>query len=225
MQTKLANNRRDRHEWGFTLVELLIVMSIAAIVVLATLTLYLSLLNNAADQQARMVNQDSARLAIYEMSRYLRAACSSESNLTSLSDAIAVAAPWECVFYADVDSDQAAERVRFFVDNKTLRGQTAEPDLAAHPPTYPVGYETDGTVILSGVQNGEEPVFTYLAYGAEAASLFELEDTSTADLRRKIVAIALRLVVNEEPKTARGQVELVTRVQIRERYDGGLDGG
>ncbi len=221
----MVKRKESRGARGLTIVELMVVIATAGIVMAATLALYLSLLNSAADQQARIVNQDSARLAMYEMSRYLRAACSSESNLTSLSDAIAIAAPEECVFYADIDSDYVAERVRFYVKNKTLRMQTAEPDLTDRPPTYPNGYDTDGVVILSGVQNGDLPVFTYLGYDDHSSSLFELENTSTADLRRKIVAIALRLVVNEEPKTARGQVELSTRVQIRERYSGGLDSG
>ena len=48
--------------------------------------------------------------AINEISRYVRMAESSASNLTSNSDAVAVAQPQELVFYADIDGNGLAEK-------------------------------------------------------------------------------------------------------------------
>jgi len=214
-----------REEGGFTLVELLVVILITGIVAAAILGLYLGVLHASADQSARMQNQDSARIAMYEMSRFIRGACSSDSNLTSVSDSLLLAEPQEFVFFVDVDQDDSAEKVRLYLADTTLRMQTAEPDTSANPPTYPDEYATDSIVILSGVVNAEEPVFTYYGYDDDTAALYEIPAPDSVTLRRAVVAIGLRLTVNERSETARGGVDVSTRVLIRQRYDGGLSGG
>lgn len=213
-----------RRQGGFTLVELLVVVLVAGIMAAAVLGLYVSVFRSSADQSARIQNQDSARLAMYEMSRFIRAACSSDSNLTSISDSLALADPHEFVFFVDLDSDGSAERVRYYLSDTSLRMQTAEPDTGTAPPTYPVEYDMDSVVILDGVRNGADAVFTYFGYDEDTVSLYEIPTPNTEPLRRAVVAIGIELLVNEQPEIARGGVELSTRVQIRQRYDGGLSG-
>jgi K+-sensing histidine kinase KdpD len=197
---------------------------VAAIVAAAVLALYVGLFRSSADQTARMENQDSARLAMYEMSRSIRAACSSDANLTALSDSLVLADPHEFVFFVDIDSDGSAERVRYYLSSTTLRMQTAEPDTSTIPHTYPAGYDTDSVVVLDGVRNGADAVFTYFGVDGDTVSLYEIATPNTEPLRRAVVAIGIQLTVNEKPELARGGVELSTRVQIRQRYDGGLSG-
>lgn len=203
----------------------MVVVLIAGLVAGGVLALYSSAFRTTADQNTRMQSQDSARLAMYEMSRFIRAACSSESNLTSVSDSLVRADPQEFVFFVDLDSDGAAEKARYYLSGTTLRFQTAEPDTSVIPATYPDEYDTESVVILDGVRNGEEAVFTYYGYDEDTVSLYEISSPDTDLLRRHVVAIGIRLTVNEKPEIARGAVEVSTRVQIRQRYDGGLDGG
>ncbi len=213
-----------RGQRGFTLVELLVVMLVAGLVAAGILGLYISLVRSTADKTAHMQDQDSARTAVYSMSRYIRAACSSDSNMTSVSDSLLVAGAQEFVFYVDLDSDGTAERVRYYLSDTTLRMQTAEPDTSVLPATYPEEYGTDSIVIMSGIRNGADPVFTYYGCDEDTTALYGIPSPDTEALRRAVVAVGIRLAVNEKPEITHGAVELTTRVQIRQRYDGGLSG-
>ena len=215
----------ERSERGFTLIELMLVVLLAGVISAAVLALYGGVARSTADQGTRIDNQDSARMAMYEMSRFVRAACSSESNLTSVSDSLLLAGPQELIFFADLDADDRAEKIRYYLSDTTLRMQTAEPDTSTTPPSYPAGYGTDSIVILDGVRNGTAPIFTYFGYDQDTAALYAIPTPNTEALRRAVVAVGIRLVVNEKPELARGGVEVSTRVQIRQRYNGGLSGG
>ena len=206
---------------GFTLIELLVTMMVAAIMAAAILGIYSSALHTFAAQQVRIQNQDDARLAINQMSRYLRMAASSEANLTTRSDAIAYAQAQDIVFYADLDGDGDTDKARYYLSGLALRMQTAAPDMSQAPPVYPA-YQTDA-VIIEGVRNGAAPLFRYSTYDEGAGSLVPLASTSTFDDREKILAVDISLVVNEIPELTASSIELDTRVQIRQRYDGGLE--
>lgn len=209
---------------GFTLVELMVTMLIAGIVAAAVLGLYMGVLHTTFDQSARMQNQDTARTAMYEMSRFIRGACSSDSNLTSVSDSLLLANAQEFIFFVDIDQDDSAEKVRYYLADNTLRMQTAEPNTSTHPPTYPSGYSTDSIVVLKGVRNGAHAIFTYYGCNETTAALYQIATPNTEALRRAVVAIGIQLTVNEKPELARGSVDVSTRVLIRQRYDGGLSG-
>lgn len=197
-------------------------MGLVGVVAAAILGLYAGVFRSVFDQGTRIQNQDSARTATNQMSRYIRGACSSASNLTSRSDAFAVTLPQELVFFTDLDGDEKADMVRYYLSGTTLKMQTAAPDLSDSPPTYPA-YATDG-VIIPGVRNAGQALFRYYRYDEATLSLIEIPTPNTAELREQVVAVDIRLVVNEIPELARGSVELATRVQIRQRYDGGLGG-
>jgi prepilin-type N-terminal cleavage/methylation domain-containing protein len=215
--------RRTSAQAGFTLVELLVVILIAGVVATAVCGLYLGILRTTFDQTTRIQNQDDARLAMYTMSRLIRAACSSDTNMTSLSDSLVIANPQELVFYVDVDGDDRAERVRYYLSGATLRMQTAEPE-DTNPVTYPTGYSTDGIVIMEGVRNGTKAIFTYFGCDKNTTALYTIPTPNTDALRRAVVAITIDLDVNEHPQLTKGVVQLATRVLIRQRYDGGLSG-
>lgn len=220
----MGRPRRPSAQAGFTLVELLVVILIAGVVAAAVCGLYLGALRTTFDQTTRIQNQDDARLALYSMTRVIRAACCSDANLTSLSDALVLASPQELVFYTDLDGDAEAERVRYYLSGTSLRMQTAEPDTSTSPPTYPSTYDTDGIVIMEGVRNGSEPLFAYFGCDEDTTALYVISSPSTEALRRAVVAVSVSLDVNAHPELTKGVVELATRVLIRQRYDGGLSG-
>jgi type II secretory pathway pseudopilin PulG len=222
--------RALRSARGFTLIELLVVCLTAGLLGMAILGVYESLMRSWADTSHRIVNQDDARYAINEISRYIRMAESSASNLSSQSDAIFLATSSELVFYADLNGDALSEKCRYYLDGTTLRLATLAPDTSTAPPTYPTAYSSDGVVIMQGIQ--EPNLFTYYKMNPAYASnpipandtLVPVENPTSAAELRSIIAVDISLRVNETPGMPKANVALDTRVQIRQRYNGGLSG-
>jgi Tfp pilus assembly protein PilE len=206
---------------GFTLVELMVILIIAGLISVAVLMAFSNMSGVFHSQGARIQNQDDARMALNEITRYIRMATSSADNMSSQSNAIATALPQDIEFYCDIDGDGVAEKVRYYLSGATLSMQTAKPQVIAAAPyfTYPP-YDTDGVVIQDAVRNGTRPVFTY-SYLATDGTLQEFAPATDAE-RQAVVTVAVSLTVNERPDLAKGNVELATEVQIRQRYLGGI---
>jgi prepilin-type N-terminal cleavage/methylation domain-containing protein len=215
-------SRMARRDEGFTLVELMITVFIAGIMGAAILGVFMSSLHVFASEGNRMTSQDGARLGAQQMARYLRGAASSMTNQTTTSDAVVVANPQEVVFYCDVTGDGKTEKVRFYLSGTNLRMQTANPNMATNPPSYP-SYQTD-SIIAQGVVNGSTAVFTYYNYDDTNKALVAatLSSPPTSAQLVNIVSVGIDLNVNEQPKLATSGARLSTVIQIRQRYNGGL---
>jgi prepilin-type N-terminal cleavage/methylation domain-containing protein len=224
-----AARRRSAGQAGFTIVELLVVTLVAGIVSVAVLAAYTSLSGTFNSQDVRIQNQDDARTAMNQITRFIRMATSSASNKTTQSNSVAIASPQNLEFYCDVDGDNLAEKVRYYLNGSTLMMQRAEPvAIAAYPYYQYNSYDTNGIVVQSAIRNGTAPVFGYSYYnpnlygtGVGGLVAFTPNNAVPADLQ-KIVAVSVSLTVNEKPAIARGNVVLATNVQIRQRYNGGL---
>ncbi len=155
---------------GFTLIELLVVCLTAGILGGAMLGIYESLIRYSADTQHRIINQDDARTAVNEIARYVRMAESSASNLTSQTDAVALASEYELVFYADINGNGLPDKVRYYLSGKTLRMAALAPNTSTTPPTYATAYTSDGIVVMDGIQNAATPLFTYYKMNPAYAS-------------------------------------------------------
>ena len=223
----LALSRRFRPSRGFTLIELLVTIMLVGLVAAGILTVYGSSVRTFADQDNRIKSQDSGRAAMDTISRYIREAESSASNLTSVSDAIAYAQPQELVMYSNIDTDSTAEKVRFYVSGTSVIMQTAQPIMTTNPPSYPSTYASNGTLVITGLANGATPIFTYYAYSGSTDALVQLTNPTTTTDLASIVVVDIELQVNEKTGLSKGSVNgsvvsLHTRVQIRQRYPYGL---
>jgi|WetSurMetagenome_2_1015567.scaffolds.fasta_scaffold34432_2 prepilin-type N-terminal cleavage/methylation domain-containing protein len=211
-----------KEQAGFTIVELLVVMIVTSIVSVGILMVFTSLSGVFYSQGTRIQNQDDARMALNQIVRFLRMATSSADNMTSHSDAIASASTQNIEFFCDVDGDGLSEKVRYYLDGTTLRMQTAEPVwVTGTNPHYEYpAYNTNGIVVQEAIRNGATPVFTYNHYNP---SILEPFTPVNATDREAIATIKVSLVVNEKPELAKSAVRLETDVQIRQRYEGGLE--
>jgi hypothetical protein len=200
----------------------MVVMLIASLITVAILMVLQNTTRVFNSQQVRILNQDDARTAINQMTRYIRMMTSSEDNLTTISNAIATAGEQEIEFYCDVDGDDDAEKVRYYVEDSELRSQTQEPEGIETTPYWQYGeYDNEGVVIENRVRNGAVPMFLYYRYSDEHGSL-EAFTPTTAEQLREVVTVGVTIKVGERPDLAAKDVVLSTDVQIRQRYEGGL---
>ena len=223
MTTNLRHIIRSRTSGpgGFTLVEMLVVVGLAGLIAAAVFAFLFNVTNVFNSQDTRIQNQDDARTAINQMSRYVRMATSSADNQTSQSNSIANASPQDIEFYCDLTGDGVAEKVRYYLQATTLKMQSVKAVWATTPTphwTYPA-YTTDGIVVQNAILNGAAAVFRY--YKNVSGSMVEFTP-NTAALRQLVVTVGISVTVNEKPKLAKGNVQLATNVEIRQRYDGGL---
>jgi prepilin-type N-terminal cleavage/methylation domain-containing protein len=212
---------RLRSQAGFTLVELLVVVLLGGILSAAIIGVLLSVSGVFNSQGVRIQNQDDARTAINQVSRYIRMATSSADNQTSQTNSVLTALPQDLEFYCDLDGDGVAEKARYYLSGTSLKMQAVEPTWVLTPSphwTYPT-YTTDGVVVQNAIRNGTSALFRY--YKNVSGSMVEFTP-STAALRQLVVTVGISLTVNEKPALAKGNVQLATNVEIRQRYEGGL---
>jgi prepilin-type N-terminal cleavage/methylation domain-containing protein len=222
LRTSLAH-RYDaaRGQRGFSLIELLVVIAVAGVLAAAVLVTFITTMDTFATQEIRMQNQDQARLAMDQLTRYIRIATSSAMNTTTQSDAIAVAQPTEIVFYADINGDDHPDKVRYYVSGNMLKMQSVAPQQSGSPPTwsYPA-YPNNGVVVV-GVKTGST-LFTYYKY--QSGALVPVAYGSTnPNVLKTITTVDVNLEITITPQwESPVPVKIVSSVQIRQRYPWGL---
>ena len=82
------------HERGYTLLELLTVMSILSVIVGALVTLFMRATNAELDMNRRFQAQQAGRLALDQMRREIH--CASDISPTGAAASITVTVPWQC---------------------------------------------------------------------------------------------------------------------------------
>jgi len=148
---------------GLTLIETVVTVALTSLVMLALTSIiqYFYRTNMYALEQSRAVN--SARTSVEHAMADLREA----SYGTDGSYPLLSAATSSVVFHADVDTDSAVEKVRYYLSGATLyRGITK---AAGSPPSY-AGQPETTTLVVDNMRNGTStPLFSY--YGADGSLL------------------------------------------------------
>lgn len=139
---------------GFTLIETLVTITITAVVTIALgfLIQYFYKTNAYVLEQTQAV--ESARRSIGSAMADLREASYGADG----SYPLIVTATSSVTFYANVDSDLAIEKVRYYLLETTLyRGTTK---AANNPPSY-AGQPEVATLVVNNIRNGTTTLFYY----------------------------------------------------------------
>lgn len=172
---------------GFTIAEIVVAVAISVVVVfiITAFARDLILLNSSAH---------TSMTAVLESRKILRTMVSElRSTIPSAlgSYPIESAATSSLVFFADADSNDIADRIRYFYDPVTrsvLRGVVI---AAGNPPSYDLGSETF-SIIATRVLNDESlPIFEYYDGSYDGSSLPLSIPINIPDIR--LVKITLKL--------------------------------
>lgn len=173
---------------AFTLVEMLVVISLTTVVGLALLTMIASFYRSNAYLLEATSAVDSASRGLNQALESVREASYGEDGTYPLASA----ATSSVTFYGDMDRDASVERVRLYLSGGVFyRGVT---DAAGNPPGY-AGQPEATDVIATYVKNAAStPVFRY--YDEDGIEL-----TGTINIAR-VRSIRTRLDVDINPQRA-----------------------
>ena len=149
-----TNLQSYKNQAGFTLIEGLLSIVIIAILGVGVLGLQFILSQNQEVVFKSYLSIENANLSVSEFTRQLRTARPGENG----AYAIESVGENEIVFYTDIDFDDVAERVRYFLENTTLYRGVTEP--TEPPVTYPEENEKIKQ-LTSIVRNLSTSIFTY----------------------------------------------------------------
>ena len=146
--------RKITTQSGFTMIEILISMTILGLLGIGVLGLQYVLAQNQTVVLTSYLAIDEANNAISVMARELRGARTGENGAYP----IAVANENEIIFYTDSDFDGVVDRIRYTLTENSLERGVIKPQ--GQPATYPVSTESV-KVLSSNIRNLSLPMFTY----------------------------------------------------------------
>jgi prepilin-type N-terminal cleavage/methylation domain-containing protein len=186
-------------EKGFTLIEVLISILIASVLMLVLNRFIIQSYKSitfASEQEEAIEN---ARDALDLMITEIRSANFSQQG----AYALLITEEQDFIYYSDVDSDGATEKIRYFLEENELKRVVTEPGLS-------MDYSGAGSTstIASYINNQEESIFTY--YDSNY-----LETNIINDIR----LVNIQLKINVTPEIAPSDYWARTDVQLRNLKD------
>ena len=140
---------------GMTFIEMLIglVVLVMLLGIISTLLIKSFYINRFTIEQG--LNTAEVQKTVRIFTRNLREAKQSDNGAYMIESG----ADFDLVFFANIDSDGATERLHYFLDDYKLKLGIAEP--SGFPLTYPVG-DSEVKIIGNGiVNNASQPLFYY----------------------------------------------------------------
>lgn len=193
---------------GFTLIEVLMTMSIFTLISIGAITIFArsEVFNRISIGRINAV--DEGRKILRPLVGEVRSAMPSHEGGYMLAQTL----PDSFIFFSDIDGDGRIERVRYFIEDNTFKKGVTKP--TGSPLTYNLSNETISWIIQN-IDQGDVPVFTYFD---------ALYDGSTEPLAQPVSPLDVRMVgitirIQRNPQSNDKPVTLSTQVSIRNLND------
>jgi prepilin-type N-terminal cleavage/methylation domain-containing protein len=212
--------RRFRGDHGYTLIELLVAMSMSLIVFGVTLSILIIYNHGAKASTVRNDAQDRARLTMDLITRQLRNISSPISSPKLIERASSYDLVFQTVGTPSGSNTGGAERVRYCIPNDSSAGDPTKEVLinqtqtwsTATAPAIPWGTACPDTSLTSAVV---VPSATNRYQGRTDRPAFSYNDASTASDLTKITTVQIDLFVNPTPSVPAAEAELRSAVFLR----------
>ncbi len=201
--------RKIKHINGFTLIEMITVISIISLIGigLGTATVWGLRLWNVTQDHIKA--QDQARTAFQSIVGEIREMQIADNG----SYAIESADSDTLIFFSNIDSDNKREKVKYELQNGILYRWFAKSSSSV-PPQYPAFSDSTKTVIVKNIVN-TGPVFQYYDDSYTGTSAALSEPIPLGDVR----LIKLHLLIDYDPGRTPSPLELETNVTLRNLKD------
>ena len=147
-------DKRENSKKGFTLIEAVVAISIFALLITGIMDLYLWSMHGRDVVWEQLKTQSEGRKVVQDFINEIRRATGSSIG----ANPIEVAESHQVIFYSNIDLDSWRERVRYFLDSKTLKKGVTKP--TGTPLIYDLANEVI-TEVAHDVANGTTTVFYY----------------------------------------------------------------
>lgn len=191
MNSSLKNTIR-----GFTLVEVIVVISISTVLMLAITLSITSIYRNNAYALAQTQEVDTARRGVQTWTKDARELDFGANGAYP----IVIAEPHRFVFYADIDPDAVTEYLDYQLSSTTLFRRVSK--ASGFPSTYDLSTSTVFT-LSEYVQNEINGIPTFQYYDA-AGNLITNPQAMITDIRY----ITINIIVNIDPIRSPGEFML-----------------
>jgi len=191
---------------GFTLIELLVAIAISSLIIMAVSWILITSLRSNTVIWEQLATQNEGRKVLQQVVDDVRRA--EESSVGGFS--IVSADEYEFIFYANIDSDSARERVRFWLENQIVKKGVIKP--TGTPLTY--NLENEQVVELAhNVKNAEEndPFFTYYDENYSGSEDPLPDPVSVSDVR----VVRVQLELENDPTKSPVPLHVESVVQVR----------
>lgn len=202
MEYSRAEKVRDG-QLGMSIIEILVVVSISGIVLMALLRF---LVAGYPLSKTTVLQQRSTETARIHLKRIVKSLRESRHSDTGAYPLVATE-PQRIVYYANVDSDPATERVRLELTGTNLVRGVIEP--TGNPLIYDQNNEVTTTIVAT-VMNGTEKIFSYYT-GDYPVDTNELTPTDLTEVKY----IALNLIIDADPAIDPPAIQVKSQVQLR----------
>lgn len=190
----MSNNKLYKKS-GFTLVEVLITISIMAIIGSIVLSFIVMGFKSTRFESEQSIAVETARDSINTMIKEIRGANSSE-----LGDyPISLIDDYEFTYYTDIDEDGETEKIRYYLDSLELIKEIIEPGALKDYTGPPAS-----TTIAQYVNNQEESIFIY----------YDSANNETGAIN-EVRMIKIILKINVTPEIAPNDIYVETNVSLR----------
>ncbi len=203
--TKRLNS--PTNQYGLTMLEVLLALTILTVIILAWESFMLRSYKGISFGREQLSAIRYAQKAIDNMTREIREASTAEDG----SYALEKAADNEIIFYSDIDEDESTERVRYFVENNTLKKGVVNP--TGSPLTYDTNNEIITTVAHYIRNATSEPIFTYYNGDYPLDKVNNPLPTPSRLIDTKLIHVYVK--INVDPERSPTDFILESDVQLR----------
>ncbi|NCS99400.1 prepilin-type N-terminal cleavage/methylation domain-containing protein [Candidatus Parcubacteria bacterium] len=202
----MFNNTKNTK--GFTLTEILVTLGIFSVLAVGATSLLRDSFIFKGIAQTGLNSIDEGRKILRPLVGEVRSASQSHNGAYVIENASAET----FIFYSDIDNDDLIERVRYFLDEDTLKKGVTEP--SGSPLSYDLNNEEISWVIQD-VANGASPVFEYFDTNYDGTTDPLVQPVSSGDVR----LVKITIIIDHDPNRPPEAVELSTQMTIRNLKD------
>ena len=196
---------------GFTLLESIMSVAIMVAIVFAATLLAKDVLSTNQSAVQSLSAQSDTRRAIKSWIAELRTATPSATGAYTIESA----STSSLVFFADLDSDNRSERIRYFISTSTRSFNRGVVSPTGSPPSYVLSGESVITMVSDMVQGTSTPVFEYFDtnYAGTSSPMTYPLDVSMIRL------IRVNISVDKDPNRSPDPLTVSSEVTLRNLKD------